>query len=133
MVDKARRFRWLTLAYASTLILLIAAADRGVLAISWLAAVPANDKIGHFVLMGLLSYLVNTAFGGARWRWRRLSVLKGSVLVATLVAVEEVSQLWIAHRAFDLTDLAADFAGIWAFGLLVAGNGGSTDRDPAAQ
>ena len=129
----ARRLRWLTLVYASTLILLIVAANRGALAISWLAGIPANDKIGHFVLMGLLSYLVNSAFGGAQWRWRRLSVLKGSVLVTTLVAIEEVSQLWIVHRAFDPADFAADVAGIWVFGLLAARRRGVADRDLIAQ
>ncbi len=133
MVENARRLRWLTLAYASTLILLIATADRGALVISWLAAVPAADKIGHFVLMGLLSYLVNTALGGARWHWRRLSVLKGSAVVAALVTIEEISQLWIAYRAFDLADLAADLAGIWFFGHLADRRRGTADQPGVAQ
>ncbi len=118
MSHHARRLKWLTLAYASTLILLVAAANRGILMTSYLAALPAGDKIGHFLLMGLLSYLTNTAFSGARLHWRRLTVLKGNILVAAFVLLEEVSQLWIAHRAFELADLAADAAGIWAFGRL---------------
>ncbi len=114
-----KRLKWLTLAYAAALILLIAVADRGALAISWLAGVPAFDKIGHFALMGLLSYLANTALEGSRLRWWRFSVLKGSALVAALVIAEEVSQLWIAHRAFELADLAADAIGISAADLLI--------------
>ncbi len=128
MFEHTHRLKWLTLAYASTLVLLIAVADRGTLAISWLAGLPAGDKIGHFVLMGLLSYLVNTALGGARWHWQRLSVLKGSLLVTALVVAEELSQLWLTHRAFELADLTADVAGIWVFGLLVAKNRGAADR-----
>lgn len=111
--------KWLTLAYATTLVVLIAVANRGALPTSWLAAVPLSDKIGHFVLMGLLSYLTNAALGGRRLRWRRLSVLQGSALVAALVLTEEISQLWIPHRAFELADLAADLAGISTADLLI--------------
>ncbi len=115
-----RRLKWLTLAYASALLLLVVAADRGSLVTSYLAALPAADKIGHFLLMGVLSYLANGALGGRRLRWHRLSVLQGSLLVAGFVAVEELSQLWMAHRSFELADLAADAAGIWIFGRLAS-------------
>ncbi len=123
MLERARRLKWLTLAYASAVVLLIAAADRGVLVVSWLAALPAGDKIGHFVLIGLLSYLANVALApqGAvpsRRCRRSLSAFRGSLLIGALVVAEEVSQLWIANRAFELADLAADAAGIWFFGML---------------
>ncbi len=114
-----QRLKWLTLAYAAALVLLIVAADRGALAVSWLAAVPAGDKICHFLLMGFLSYLTNAALGGRRLRWWRLSVLKGSFLVGALVLIEEISQIWITHRAFELADLAADLAGITTSDLLI--------------
>jgi len=45
-------------------------------------------------------------------------VLKGSLWIGAVVVLEEISQLWIAHRAFELADLAADGAGIWVAGLL---------------
>ena len=80
---------------------------------------PASDKICHFLLMGFLSYLTNAALDARRFRWRRLSVLRGSVLIGALVLVEEVSQIWIAHRAFELADLAADLAGISTSELLI--------------
>ncbi|MEM7357136.1 MAG: VanZ family protein, partial [Acidobacteriota bacterium] len=112
------QLRRLTLAYTVALILLIVAADRGVLATSYLAGLPAADKIGHFLLFGLLSYLANSALGGQLVVWQRLEVPKGSALVCFVVALEELSQLWIVHRNFDLTDLAADLAGIWIFGRL---------------
>ena len=118
MSEHTYRLKWLSLAYISALILLIAAANRGALAISYLAALPAGDKIGHFLLMGLLSYLANTTLGGSRLRWKRCSILKGSILVTAFVVLEEISQLWMTHRAFELADLAADAAGIWVFGLL---------------
>ncbi len=131
MLEPAQSFKWLTLVYASTLILLIVTADRGALAIRWLAGLPAGDKIGHFVLIGFLAYLVNAALGARRWRWRRLSILKGSLLVGALVLAEEISQLWLIHRAFELADLVADAAGIWASGWLV--HRPRTDARPATQ
>ena len=112
------RLKRLTLAYAAALVLLVAAADRGLLATSWLAGVPAGDKVGHFLLIGSLAYLANVALDGRRLRWRRVSVPRGSALVAAAVLAEEISQLWIAHRAFELADLAADAAGIWVAGLI---------------
>ena len=121
MSDVSRqRLKWLTLAYASTLLILIAVADRGALAIRWLAHLPAGDKLGHFVLFGLMSLLANAALGDARLRWRAFCARKGSMVVGAAVILEEVSQLWLSHRAFELADLAADCAGIWIFGLLAA-------------
>ena len=119
MSERAHRhLKWLTLAYASTLMLLVAVADRGALAVSYLSMLPAADKIGHFLLMGFLSYLTNTALGGQRLCWKPLSVLKGSALVGVFVTAEELSQLWMTHRSFELADLAADAAGIWIFGRI---------------
>ena len=112
------QLKWLTVAYASTLVLLVVAADRGALAVSHLAMLPAADKIGHFLLMGFFSYLTNTALDGQCVRWKRISVLKGSALVSVFVTAEELSQLWMTHRSFELADLAADAAGIWIFGRI---------------
>jgi VanZ family protein len=43
-------------------------------------------------------------------------VLLGSLVVVILAAAEEVSQLYIPGRSFDLLDLAADALGIWLLG-----------------
>ena len=114
------RLKWLALAYAATLVILVVVAGRGQLAVRWLLHLPYGDKIGHFVLMGIMSFLVNAALGDARLRWRGLAARKGSVLVGAVVLFEEVSQLWLEYRAFELADLAADFAGIWVFAELAA-------------
>ena len=119
--ESSSRLRVLTLLYGLTLILLVVVADRGSLVTSYLAGLPAGDKVGHFVLMGLMAYLLNSSLGGKEVRWRRVAVLKGSLLVAILVVLEEFSQIWIAHRSFEPADLAADFAGIWFFSRWAAG------------
>ena len=80
-------------------------------------AIPFHDKLGHFFLMGLLSFVVNSSFPGLRVKlWS--TVLKGSLIVASLVTLEEFSQLFITFRSFDPGDLLFDYLGIIIFGEL---------------
>jgi len=81
-------------------------------------SIPGGDKIGHFVLFGLLSFLVNLVLQATVVRCGRLTILKGSALVMVIVIAEEVSQLLFVSRSFEVLDLAADLAGIWFFGQL---------------
>lgn len=86
--------------------------------ISLVHALPFGDKLGHFTLMGMLGLVVNLSLQCARWHWGYITVLKGSVLVAIVVVLEELSQLFISTRSFDWGDLLADFLGIVVFGQL---------------
>ena len=83
-------------------------------------SIPGGDKLGHFILFGLLAFLVNLVLHATVVRWGRLTILKGSALVMVIVMAEEVSQLLFVSRSFELLDLAADLAGIWIFGQLAA-------------
>lgn len=83
---------------------------------SFIRAVPGGDKCGHFLLMGLLSFLVNASLGCRTVRVRGARLLLGSLCVAAAVAAEEFSQLFLRYRSFDLVDLLFDFLGIWLFG-----------------
>jgi polysaccharide biosynthesis protein VpsQ len=94
---------------------------------------PYGDKLGHLVLMGLFSFLLNMALGCRTWRIRQINLLRGSLIVALLVTLEEFSQLFVPYRTFDLGDLLCDYTGIFLFGLLayyltrrrrLAGSGG---------
>jgi len=80
--------------------------------------VPYFDKLGHFLLMGILSFLVNLLFKAKTASFGKLRYLAGSLLVAIIVTVEELSQLFIIGRSFDPKDLLADFLGIFLFGEL---------------
>lgn len=80
--------------------------------------VPGRDKTGHFVLMGILAFLMNLCFKGETFRGLRVPVLKGSFIVLVAVTLEELTQIFMASRAFDLADLAADYLGILLFGRL---------------
>jgi len=81
-------------------------------------SIPGGDKAGHFVLFGLLAFLVNLVMSATVVRFGRLALLKGSAIVMVIVIAEEVSQLLFVSRSFELLDLTADLAGIWIFGQL---------------
>ena len=79
---------------------------------------PYGDKIGHFLLMGFFSFLLNLALSAKTVNLWKFNYLLGSLIVLTVVTIEEVSQIFIRGRTFDLGDLAADFLGIFLFGEL---------------
>jgi hypothetical protein len=81
-------------------------------------SVPGGDKAGHFILFGVLAFLVNLVMRAAVVRYGKLTVLKGSAIVVILVTAEELSQLFFVSRSFDFLDLSADMVGIWIFGQL---------------
>ena len=74
---------------------------------------PNGDKVGHFVLYGLLNFFITRAFLSSlptrRGSWATLSV--GSIL-ALFVALEELSQMFFSARTFSLLDLTASLLGI---------------------
>lgn len=96
---------------------------------------PYGDKVGHAVLFGSLTLIVNLALSCRTIRpplGPRL--LTGTVAITIFVIVEELSQGFVATRSLDATDLMADLVGITLaslaapplYRLLAAG--GATDR-----
>ncbi|NDJ78220.1 MAG: trypsin [Chloroflexi bacterium] len=112
--------KWLAFGFFVFIVLVVIVADLGwgVILFTFLDWVPGGDKTGHFLLMGMLSLLVNISLGAARVERSPVPVLRGSLLVTVLVTLEEFSQLWLAARGFSLLDLAADYAGILVGGWL---------------
>ena len=92
----------------------IVCADRGVLRgfFRWINGIPFGDKAGHVFLIGIMAHLLNCAMAGrtsgiGRSRWQM-----GGLIVAVVMTIEEISQIWIPSRTFDLGDLAANYVGI---------------------
>lgn len=75
-------------------------------------ALPGGDKTAHFLVMGLLSFVVNLALAGRTIGVRHLALPLGTVIVLLLVTAEEFSQLLVKGRTFDRADLLCDVAGI---------------------
>jgi hypothetical protein len=113
--------RWiLPFGYFAVIVLIIVLADRKDMAFvfGWIRERPGLDKICHFLLIGGLAFVVNYGLCGREMRIGKMSFLLGSVTVGILCLLEEVSQLFIPSRTFDLVDLTADFLGIWLIGRL---------------
>lgn len=114
------KIKILTGIYVFVLVIIIFLADlRGTqYLLNFVGAIPHGDKIGHFVLMGTLSFLVNSALKARTISIGNFNVSLGSLIVLAVVTLEEISQMFVRGRSFDLTDLAADYLGIFIFGQL---------------
>ncbi|MDO9300127.1 MAG: VanZ family protein [Anaerolineales bacterium] len=103
------------------IIAVIVLADNGSLPLSIRALYdfPNGDKVGHFILFGLLNFFLTRAFLSSfpskSRGWVTVSI---GLILALLIALEEFSQYFFSTRAFDLLDLLASYAGIVAFAFL---------------
>lgn len=71
------------------------------------------DKVGHFLLLGALSFLAVGFFFRTRWPWVVAAL-------GALSALEEASQAWFPARTVDAGDLAANLLGIALGGAFAA-------------
>ncbi len=106
--------KFITALFTLFIVAIIISADRGILPdpIKIMYAFSWGDKVGHFILMGLLTFLVNLSLSAKKIRLFSISMLLGSLVVAIAIIVEECSQIFISTRSFSLLDLSADFLGI---------------------
>ena len=84
----------------------------------WINSVPFHDKVLHFILIGMLSFFVNLLLKGKRISFFSTTVLLGSLGLLAFTTIEECSQHFLAHRNFELVDMACNYAGIFVFGHL---------------
>jgi polysaccharide biosynthesis protein VpsQ len=101
-----------------TLLVLLADSGRGRTVFGLVHSVPGGDKAGHFLLFGILSFLVNLLMRGAEARVLGRPFFKSSVTLMSIVTLEECSQVFFRSRTFDLVDLGADALGIYLFAWL---------------
>lgn len=80
---------------------------------------PGGDKAGHFILFGILCFLLNKSalFLLPKWDPVRL-ILTVSLFLAILIGLEEWSQSLFPSRTMSLNDLFASYAGVLVFALL---------------
>lgn len=108
----ASRPRWAWLLWGQTAVIALAtlAASLRLLTFDFLA-LPGVDKILHFLLFGLLTFL---AVGW--WAKRPTGLVVG--VLGLLALLEEASQMFVPGRSADLFDLAVGLAGIVLFAWL---------------
>jgi VanZ family protein len=113
--------KYIAIAFTVFIIAVIILADRNALppAIKGIYDFPNGDKVGHFILFGLLNYFITRAFLSSHLSksrgWVTLSI---GFILTLLIAAEEYSQKEFPSRTFDLIDLSASYLGLLAGGLL---------------
>jgi VanZ family protein len=105
---------FVTALFAILLLVIIILADTGRLGfLSIVYAFPFGDKAGHFILFGILSFLVVLTMLRSRHFSRpRLVAVSVTLFLALLAAAEEYSQKFFALRTFSLPDLFSSWAGL---------------------
>lgn len=100
--------------FIAFLIILIFIANSGGESRWWpfLDHVPYGDKLGHFGLFGTLCFLCNLAFPSRRFGRAPFLITLTSLVLLTIITLEEFSQLFITSRHFDIIDLLADYIGL---------------------
>jgi VanZ family protein len=82
-------------------------------------SIPFGDKLGHFILYGALSILTTIAFNYKYWLVMSYRIPIGAIIVLVIAIVEEISQIFLSTRTFDMVDITADIIGVFIFtGLL---------------
>jgi VanZ family protein len=108
-----KMMKWFAILFILFMILMILLAGAGRMPepVKALYRFPNGDRLGHFILFGLLTFLVNMAFP-RQLQIARTEVFYGSLIICSLAVLEEFSQLFIPLRTFDFTDLAFTILGI---------------------
>ncbi|PIB35274.1 hypothetical protein BFP72_07615 [Reichenbachiella sp. 5M10] len=75
-------------------------------------SVPHGDKVGHFLLFGILALLTNMALKFRRTSLASRKFHMGSLLVFAFAICEEFTQLAFQTRTFDWVDMLFDLFGI---------------------
>ena len=112
--------KWVTLVFIVFLISIVIIANLGLSPIVFplIYKIPGGDKLGHFFLMGILSFLVNSALITKIKKRYSKYILRGSLFIMAIVTIEEFSQIFLEYRAFSVIDLLFDYLGIILFGYL---------------
>jgi len=104
----------ITILFAAFLVLIVVLADSGRLVfLGFIYSFPHGDKVGHFILYGILSFLFNLTF----IRSRLISTSKRVAITVTLIlalaiGLEEWSQNFFPRRTPSWVDLIFSYLGL---------------------
>ena len=119
-----RPYLYLLTVYVLLLAVIVILADLGIGAWVFAAAawLPFGDKLGHMILAGILSFLLNSALRCRVTSLACVKILTGSLIAYLLVLMEEVSQFWMTTRNVDICDVLCAIAGVYLFGIFASRN-----------
>lgn len=109
--------KWLAILFTLFIALVIYLADTGRLGfLGFVNQIPNGDKVGHFILYGILTLLLDLTFiRSLPHRDPKSIVLSTGLILALLIGVEEYSQQFFRNRTFSLLDLACSYLGVILF------------------
>ena len=81
-------------------------------------ALPYGDKLGHILLYGALTTLMVIALKFKTISIHKKNVQLGSILVLSFTFIEEITQLFLVNRTFDLNDIVSDVIGVVVFTVI---------------
>lgn len=81
-------------------------------------ALPYGDKLGHILLYGALTTLMVIALKFKTISIHKKKVQLGSILVLGFAFIEEITQLFLVNRTFDLNDIVSDVIGVVVFTVI---------------
>ena len=109
----------LTVAYLGLIASIVISADIGLLSLSWVHRIPFGDKACHFLLIGILSFLLCASLSShLQAKRKRTVVLSTMAVVAILTSMEEMTHSLLASRQFSEGDMLCNIAGTWLLGSL---------------
>jgi len=112
--------KWSAILFAIFVGMIVVLADAGVLnpALNFINSIPFGDKLGHFILIGTLTFLiVGTMIQTNPSLDPKLVAGRTALAIAVFFSLEEFSQNFFPSRHPDIRDLLANFMGILCFGL----------------
>jgi len=74
--------------------------------------------VGHFVLYGIMAFLMNISFPNWKYRLGSITLPGGGLLFAVFSILEEISQSFFASRSSSLLDVACSLLGVVVFSAL---------------
>lgn len=116
---------FITVLFTLLIVAIVVGANADVLPrpLEQLANFPGGDKTGHFILFGVLTYLVNkSALILLPKRNPTRLILTVSLLLSSLIVLEEWSQALFPARTMSFSDLLASLSGVVVFAFLVYWN-----------
>lgn len=80
--------------------------------------IPHIDKLGHFFLYGLLTYLLSIALKHKSIQLMTIRIRLAPVIMLLATFMEECSQIMQQFRTFSLLDMLANAVGVLCFSAL---------------
>ena len=115
-----RKF-YVFIVYSAVVVFIIAMVNSGIsnpLRHYFQMNIPNLDKLGHFFFIGLFNYLLLELIYELSFGKTAVAFFAAAVFSVLACTIEEFSQIFLEHRSFQFTDLAADYLGIFFSSVL---------------